>query len=275
LKEYPFSALKRKYESGALPHALLVSGGAEESRLKFARDVAIMLLGGDDPAAVARKIDSGNCADIIRVVPEEGSIRVRAIKDLIEKLRLKPFSSDRMFAVIEDCDLMNAQSQNKLLKTLEEPAGNNVIMLLTSNAEALRATIRSRCMKISLGASAGDIERSVKDDAVKLLSAALFGKPAHEAFAISDRYADDPFPLLDAMELFLRDLVVGGYEERLVTDEDNRGIARKMKGRRDGGTLITGIMAIEDTRAALRFGRVNRKNGLRDMAIRLKSGEME
>jgi hypothetical protein len=275
MRETPFDALNRRYASGAMPHALLVSGGTEKSRWKFARAAAVMLLGGADPEAAARVIDAGNHADVIRVTPENGAIRVGAVRELTEKLRMKPFSSGRMFAVIEDSDLMNAQAQNKLLKTLEEPAGNNVIMLLAANTEALRATIRSRCMKISLGAEAADIGQSVKDDAVKLLSAALFGAPVHEAFAISDGHADDPFPLLDAMELFLRDLIVGGLDEGLVADGGNREIAAKMKGRGYDAALRSGVGVVEDTRASLRFGRVNTRNGLRDMTLRLKTGGME
>jgi hypothetical protein len=126
-------------------------------------------------------------------------------------------------------------------------------------------------MKIHLGAGTADVERSVRDDGVKILSAALFGKPAHEAFATLDGYTDDPFPLLDVMELFLRDIIVGGYDAGLVSDEDNREIARRMKPG-GGARLAAGIAIIEDTRAALRFGRVNKKNGLRDMVLRLKTG---
>jgi hypothetical protein len=273
MRDAPFETLKRKYDAGVLPHALLVSGGTERSRLGFARDVAVMLFGGDDPKGTAIRIDDGNYADIIRVGPENGSIKVGAVKGLIEKIRLKPFSSDRMLAVIESSELMNEQAQNKLLKTLEEPSGNNVIMLLTSNTGMLRATIRSRCVKISLGADAEGMDQQVKDDAVKALSIALFGRPLHEAFAILDRYVDEPFPLLDAMEIFLRNLVVGGREARLVSDEHDREIAQKMKG---GGpyALSAGITIIEDTRTILRFNRMNRKNGLRDMALRLRTGGM-
>jgi hypothetical protein len=168
---------------------------------------------------------------------------------------------------------MNAQAQNKLLKTLEEPSGNNVIILLASNTGMLRATIRSRCMKISIGAEAEGVDPRVKDDAVRALSVALFGKPLHEAFVILDEYADEPFPLLDAMEMFLRNLVVGAREAELVSDEHDRGIARKMEGG-NPDALVAGIRIIEDTRTILRFNRMNRKNGLRDMALRLRTGGM-
>jgi hypothetical protein len=264
--------LKRRYESGSLPHALLVSGGTEASRMRLARGTAVMVLGGADPPGAAKMIDDGNCADMVRIAPDNGSIKVGAIKELTERLRMKPFSSDRILAVIEDSDLMNSQAQNKLLKTLEEPPGDNVIMLLASNEGMLRATIRSRCLKINLGAGTEDVAPQVKDDAVKLLSAAMFGKPAHEAFAILDRHMDEPFPLLDAMELFLRDLIVGGHEPNLVSDEGDREIAQKMKGNRARG-LGARIEIIEDTRAVLRSGRANRKSCLRDMALILGKTE--
>jgi hypothetical protein len=233
-----------------------------------------MLFGGADADFTAKMIDSGNYADLIYIVPDNGSIKVDAIRELIDRVRLKPFSADKLMVVIEDSDFMNAQAQNKLLKTLEEPAGNNVIMLLAANIGALRATIRSRCMKISLEAEAADIADSVRKDARDMLSATFFGKPMHEAFAIIDRYADDPFPVLDAMELFLRDVVVGGYEAGLVQDAQIRDIALKLKDRRDI-ELEAAIAIVEDTRSALRTGRMNRKSGLRDMALRLKVGGIE
>jgi hypothetical protein len=126
-------------------------------------------------------------------------------------------------------------------------------------------------VKVNLGAGAGDTAPSVRDDAVKLISASFFGKAAPEAFAILDGHTDDPFPLLDAMEIFLRDIIVGVHEARLVTNEDNREIAGRMKG----GSLdafVAGVGIVEDVRSTLRQGGMNRKNALRDMALRLRTG---
>jgi len=267
----PIERLRQKYEAGFLPHALLVSGGTEVSRRRFAKDAAVSLLGGDDASFAARIIDDGNLADLIWIRPDGGSIKVDQVRDLIERLRNKPFSAARTLAVIEDGDLMNSQAQNKLLKTLEEPPGDNVIIIVAANTEMLRATIRSRCLKINIGADETDIAQDVNDDAVKVLSVSLFGKPSHDAFAVLDNYGDDPFPLLDAMELFLRDIIVGRYEAALVPDGAHRAIALKMKDRQSDA-LKAGVEIIEDTRAALRFGRMNRKSCLRDMALRIGTG---
>jgi hypothetical protein len=267
--------LREKYETGFFPHALLVSGGTGSTRRRFAKDAAALLLGASEDTAYTEKtIEDGNLADLVWVEPDGASIKVEQVRDLIEKLRVKPFSADRILAVIADGELMNPQAQNKLLKTLEEPPGNNVIIILASNTEMLRATIRSRCLKINIGTEKAGIAQDVNDDAQKVLSVALFGKPSHEAFTILDGYSDDPFPLLDAMELFLRDIIVGRYETALVPDEAHRAIALKMKDH-GHGAMKNGIGIIEDTRAALRYGRMNRKNGLRDMALRIRSGGQE
>src|SRR5205085_3602337 len=54
--------------------------------------------------------------------------------------------------VIEQAELMNAQAQNALLKTLEEPAGRALIILLTDQPGALLSTIRSRCQTVRFAA---------------------------------------------------------------------------------------------------------------------------
>ncbi|HAH44552.1 MAG TPA: hypothetical protein DCM07_06775, partial [Planctomycetaceae bacterium] len=55
---------------------------------------------------------------------------------------------DRRIAIIDDADKMNAESANALLKTLEEPAANYLMILIASELDAILPTIRSRCQLI-------------------------------------------------------------------------------------------------------------------------------
>jgi len=71
-------------------------------------------------------------------------IEIGQIRKLIEKLQLKPSSAPFKAAIIDQAHLMNIEAQNALLKTLEEPLGYAVIILIADNATRLLPTIVSR-----------------------------------------------------------------------------------------------------------------------------------
>ena len=108
-----------------------------------------------------KQAQSGNQPDIIKVTHEKPNtisvddIRTQVNNDIV----IKPYSSKYKIYIIPEADLMSAQAQNALLKTIEEPPEYAVIMLLTENAEALLPTIRSRCVMMKL--------RNIKDQLVK------------------------------------------------------------------------------------------------------------
>ena len=108
-----------------------------------------------------RQAAGGNQPDIIRIMHEKPNtisvddIRTQVNNDIV----IKPYSSKYKIYIIPEADLMSAQAQNALLKTIEEPPEYAVIMLLTENAEALLPTIRSRCVMMKL--------RNIKDQLVK------------------------------------------------------------------------------------------------------------
>ncbi|OVE81128.1 hypothetical protein BVY04_03985 [bacterium M21] len=86
---------------------------------------------------------------VLKPQSKSRQIRVDDIYELEHFLHLTTGGRTRV-AVIQDADRMNVQTQNAFLKTLEEPAPNTVIMMLTCNPSLLLATIRSRCQVIAL-----------------------------------------------------------------------------------------------------------------------------
>ncbi len=74
---------------------------------------------------------------------------------LIADVSIRPYESERKIYIIPDAHLMRAEAQNALLKTLEEPPGYIVMILLTNSTDAMLETIRSRCQPLEL--AAGDI----------------------------------------------------------------------------------------------------------------------
>ena len=95
---------------------------------------------------------SGNQPDIIHVTHEKpGSISVDEIRtQLNNDIQVKPYSSPRKIYIIDEADKLTVQAQNALLKTIEEPPEYAVIVMLTSNADALLPTILSRCVLLNI-----------------------------------------------------------------------------------------------------------------------------
>jgi len=147
-----FRTLKEK---GRLGHAYLLTGprsvGKSETVLAIARMINCEQgqgapLSGCGQCPSCRKTSSGQHPDVFIVeAGEEASIKIAVIRDLIQRLQLRPFEFQMKIVLIKDAELMTLESSNAFLKTLEEPPRDTVIFLTSSSPELLLGTIRSRC----------------------------------------------------------------------------------------------------------------------------------
>ena len=94
------------------------------------------------------KWDSNNHPDFLQIEPENNTIKIEQIRNMQEEISVKPIASNKKVFLIVNSDCMTKESQNCLLKTLEEPPEYATIILTTSNESKLLNTIKSRCMKI-------------------------------------------------------------------------------------------------------------------------------
>ena len=92
-----------------------------------------------------RKVDSGNHPDLQFIRPEGSLLKIGQIRELQRQVIYEPLEASRKIYILTDVDRMNPEAENCLLKTLEEPPANSVLILLTSNAQVLLPTTRSRC----------------------------------------------------------------------------------------------------------------------------------
>lgn len=125
-------------------HAFLFVGGSRDSREEIGLWLASEVICKTD--IDRQKFEHGNHEDLITVEKPEDreTMVVSVIEEMTEKLRFKPFGS--CYAVIiKDAHLMRQEAQNKLLKTLEEPATEAVIILLAERLDAILPTVQSRC----------------------------------------------------------------------------------------------------------------------------------
>ncbi|MFZ1701574.1 MAG: DNA polymerase III subunit delta' [Pyrinomonadaceae bacterium] len=95
-----------------------------------------------------KKVIFGGHTDVGTVSAFRRLILVDAIRDLERHANFRPHEGKSRFFIVDDAHTMNDAASNALLKTLEEPASTSYIFLITSRADSLLPTIRSRCQML-------------------------------------------------------------------------------------------------------------------------------
>lgn len=99
------------------------------------------------------------------------SIGIEEVKNMQRKISLKPIKSPTKAVIIEDAQLLTTEAQNALLKVLEEPPENTLLILGSDTKEALLPTILSRCQVIELGEDQRKITEKDKTSITEFIEA--------------------------------------------------------------------------------------------------------
>jgi DNA polymerase III subunit delta' len=138
-----------------LTHAYLFHGPPGTGKRAAARAFAAALLaeGSVDPEDTVRRVESGAHPDLAWVEPRGAhEVLVDDVRsDVVRQAAMRPFEATRRVFVIAGADRMNDESQNALLKTLEEPASFAHFILISSAPGRLLPTIPSRCQMVRFG----------------------------------------------------------------------------------------------------------------------------
>ena len=153
-----WSFFMQRLESDKLAHTLIIEGPEGIGKTALATAMVAKLLCREDLPHACGHCRSCNLLvgaahpDYFNLQPEEGSevIKVDQVRALISKLDLTTSISARKVAYIHPAECMNGAAANALLKSLEEPAGETVLVLVSDNPGRLPVTIRSRCQSISI-----------------------------------------------------------------------------------------------------------------------------
>jgi DNA polymerase-3 subunit delta' len=116
----------------------------------------------------------------IGIENKQGNISVNEAQDLLKTLALKSYEGGYKVMIIWMADKMNIECSNKILKIVEEPPKNTLLLLLTEAEENIISTIRSRCQSLDFGLlSEEDITSSLtKNHAVSLTNAKKISRQA-------------------------------------------------------------------------------------------------
>jgi DNA polymerase-3 subunit delta' len=286
-----------------LPHALLLHGPKGVGKFEFAKAAAQFLLChragsgfvqacGECGACVLQA--HGNHPDFFLIQPEADAadiadgeaeqspadnkkkkpskqIKISQVRDLLDAIQTGTHQGGRRVILLAPAEAMNTATANALLKTLEEPPPDTVMLLVSSEPDRLLPTIRSRCQGLAFGEpdvalALGWLEQSDVKDAVNLL-ARYGGAPllAHDA-AIEDSGLDfetliagltrtrDPLACADAMSGAEPVAIVDGMQ-RWVSDLVTFALAGSVRYFPGRTAAIAAVAKAAPPLALLRFSR--------------------
>lgn len=244
------SLLRRSLETGKLCHAYLFDGidgsGMKETALALVEAVFCNGSDGCGECPSCRKVTGLRHPDLHLVQPDGAFIKIDQIRDLQRELSLRPYEARKKACILEAAERMNPSAANAFLKTLEEPPGEALLILLTSHVEGILPTIRSRCQHLRFSAlptetiaahlrengaadepsrvaaalAGGDLVRArelLSGDSLEtrknflVRTANLSRENSIQLFAAAEEYAADKeraLELVDLLRLFWRDILL-------------------------------------------------------------------
>ena len=151
--------LRRALTRDRLHHAYLFVGtegvGKKTIALGLAKAIHCSVGKRDhcDECADCARIQDGNHPDVrvIELLAGKREISIQQVRELEKELSFRSFSGKRKIVILDPATLMNLSAQNALLKTLEEPPQNSLLILIAPAVGGLLPTVRSRCLRIAFG----------------------------------------------------------------------------------------------------------------------------
>jgi DNA polymerase-3 subunit delta' len=255
----PMRLLGNMLRLSRVPNGLLFWGpggvGKRLAAIEMAKAINCAAGGADacDECLSCRKVENGNHPDVMIVTPVKKSriIDVDTINSLNSLAALHPFESKWRVFIIQEADRMGVAAQNHFLKTLEEPPGNSLFMLLTEYPGLLLPTIRSRCQRVRFGMLRPETvvdlllrERDLPFDLAQSIAALSQGQMARALDLVDSGKRDDVLDLT----------------QRLADGEDPIGLAEEFSKRLDARrTQISAALKAETDPSSAEVSREDRE----------------
>ena len=173
-----FSVIDLDAKGSRLSHAYLFVHKDPNLLMKFAEFVASYFLNLNDSENAENntlRIEKRVHPDVM-FFGEDKNIDVAAVSTIVESSNISPFEADKKVFVLSSCENMNESSQNKILKSIEEPPKNTFYILLATSTNRLLQTILSRVKKV-------DIDELLVSEIAQMLEAQGLDKNKAEIFA--------------------------------------------------------------------------------------------
>ena len=336
-QDRPIRILTAFLQKGTLPHALLFTGleGAGKKSAAIAFAMACNCTGNplpvnyqrddsrssDQPGPDARsstdlpcgackqcrKIEAASHPDVIQLQPAGSFIKIDQIRTLCQTLAMKPYEARVRVVIISNAQAMNPAAGNALLKMLEEPPANTVLILLASHASDLLPTIVSRCQQVRFypvprknlvsvlvdkhGVSSrdarviatmagGSISRALQMHQSNWInrrnwlideSKAISRGSVNRLLAFGEQLSRDKENLPEALEVmkcWLRDLVVTRLSAKHIINQDLTDRLQQASQKTTLSSLLSKLEAIQTTQNAIKAG-TNLRLAMESLVLKL------
>ena len=170
-----------RFEATRVPHAVLVDGAGAGERECAAQLIAKMLVCAQPGKSFCgacrscRKADDGIHPDIITVAkPDDKKFFAKEqVKTVVEQAIITPNDADKKVFILSEMQFMTEESQNVLLKILEEPPAYTSFVLTAESADSVIGTVLSRVVRLRLGSDGGTEYSDKACETVKNIAEAL------------------------------------------------------------------------------------------------------
>lgn len=287
------SLLKRALATGKLSHAYLFYGidgsGMMDTALALVEAIFCNGRDGCGECPSCRKVAGLRHPDLHHVQPDGAFIKIDQIRELQKELSYRPFEAPKKACIIEEADKMNSSAANAFLKTLEEPSGDAILILMTTHVDAVLPTILSRCQQLrfpslSTETIAAQLREKGADEDSARIAAALAGGSIERArdivagdwlqtrksllemitalspeaifplFAAAEETAkdkDSAIHLVDLLNVFWRDVLLTQSGSSQIVNTDLLTLVRSVSVRNSLDRVIEKLERIARTRQAL------------------------
>ena len=196
-QEAAVALLKNAFKNKRLSHAYLFLGpegiGKKKTAINFTKLLLCECPSMNEPCdrcAACLKVAALNHSDVQWVVPDGQYIKIDSIREACRRLNLKGFESSKKILIVSEAQSLNEESSNALLKTLEEPSGDTVIILLADALKSILPTIRSRCQRIVFSVLAQEKIEDILKGSLKIseAEAAYLGRISAGSLGVALQY---------------------------------------------------------------------------------------
>ncbi len=204
--------LQKELNTNKISHAYLIESSNTETALESIKEFVCKLFNNDS-------LD--NNPDFSLIIPIDKTLKIEQVRQMQKDLIIKPIKFDKKIFILHNADKMTEQSQNCILKTLEEPPEYAVIILNVLNSDKLIGTILSRVKKIKLDikeealVNYSEVERIINN--IEVLS-------TYDLLKAADFFTENKDNILDILNYMLKYSEKKLYKSVLSVHEKNDNI---------------------------------------------------